>query len=160
MFRAHYGAVLAYALRRADPDDARDVAAETFLVAWRRFGDAPGDSQLPWLYGVARRTLANQRRSASRRQALELRLRPLLASSPVDHDHTLTEALDRLAEPDREALLLVAWEGLNTDEAARVLGCRPTAFRMRLHRARRRLAAMLEEPAPEAPSTPSMERAS
>ena len=47
--------------------------AETFLVAWRRLDDVPADA-LPWLYGVARRVLANQRRSADRGAALERRL--------------------------------------------------------------------------------------
>jgi len=73
-FREHHDAVLAYALRRTGDDDARDAVAETFLVAWRRFGEAPGDGQLAWLYGVARRVLANQRRAAGRRTALVDRL--------------------------------------------------------------------------------------
>jgi RNA polymerase sigma-70 factor (ECF subfamily) len=56
--------LLAYALRRVDrPEDAADVVAETFLVAWRRLDDVPPGAQARlWLYGVARRQLANQRR--------------------------------------------------------------------------------------------------
>lgn len=122
MFRAHHDAVLAYALRRAGCEaDARDVVAETFLVAWRRFGEAPGDAQLPWLYGVARRALANRRRAAGRRTALVGRL-GWAAAAPGPHDPTartsdgaLAAALDRLSEADREALLLVTWEGLSAD---------------------------------------------
>lgn len=44
------------------PKDAADAVAETFLVAWRRLPEVPsGEEARPWLYGVARRTLANQR---------------------------------------------------------------------------------------------------
>ena len=73
LFREHYGAVRGYALRRAPADLAQDAVSETFLVAWRRLDDVPADA-LPWLFGVARRVLANQRRSADRSSALERRL--------------------------------------------------------------------------------------
>src|SRR4029450_2647016 len=72
MFRECYPVVRAYARRRAAPDAAQDVVADTFLVAWRRLEDVPEDA-LPWLYGVARRVLANQRRSAARGAARERR---------------------------------------------------------------------------------------
>src|SRR6478736_3641514 len=70
MFDAHYGAVLAYTARRSDPDTAQEVAAETFLVAWRRLQDVPGHA-LPWLLVVARNTLSNHRRGEYRRAVLE-----------------------------------------------------------------------------------------
>ena len=73
LFREHYGAVRGYALRRAARELAQDAVSETFLVAWRRLDDVPADA-LPWLFGVARRVLANQRRSAARSSALEQRL--------------------------------------------------------------------------------------
>ena len=73
MFTEHYAAVRGYALRRTSADAAQDAVAETFLVAWRRLDDVPPDA-LPWLFGVARRVLANQRRSAARSEALEERL--------------------------------------------------------------------------------------
>jgi RNA polymerase sigma-70 factor, ECF subfamily len=73
LFRANYPAVRAYALRRSSGDSAQDVVAETFLVAWRRLDDVPADA-LPWLYGVARRVLANQRRTMRRSEALGERL--------------------------------------------------------------------------------------
>jgi DNA-directed RNA polymerase specialized sigma24 family protein len=61
LYREHYDSVLSYAARRIDPDTARDIAAETFLVAWRRSTAVPQDPRLvrPWLYGVARRVLWN-----------------------------------------------------------------------------------------------------
>ena len=67
LYDRHHRQVLAYLLRRADREDAFDAAEDVFLVAWRRLCEVPpGDRALPWLYGVARRVLANHRRSASR----------------------------------------------------------------------------------------------
>jgi RNA polymerase sigma-70 factor, ECF subfamily len=152
MFREHYAAVRAYALRRAPAEAAQDAVAETFLVAWRRLDDVPADA-LPWLYGVARRVLANQRRSAKRGAALERRLTSAAVSRGTgDPGETAGEAeavraaLDRLPERDREALMLVAWHGLSRERAARAAGCTRAAFAVRLHRARARLAAELESP--------------
>jgi RNA polymerase sigma-70 factor (ECF subfamily) len=150
MFAAHYGHVLAYALRRSERHVAQDVAAETFLVAWRRL-DEVSELELPWLYGVARRVLANEVRSARRRGALAERAS---AARPSDWesattDSTLARALGRLCERDRELLLLTAWEGLSPAEAATAIGCSRPAARVRLHRARKRLAdelARAEEP--------------
>ena len=70
LYRDQGRAVLAYALRRVgDPEDAADVVAETFLVAWRRI-DAVPDHELPWLFGVARKVIANQRRGERRLASL------------------------------------------------------------------------------------------
>src|SRR3954464_15954393 len=72
LFDAEARGVLGYALRRVGHrEDAADVVAETFGVAWRGMGDVPaGDDARLWLYGVARNVLANQRRGALRRQRL------------------------------------------------------------------------------------------
>jgi RNA polymerase sigma-70 factor (ECF subfamily) len=146
LFDAHYASVLAYALRRVDAELAEDVAAETFLVAWRRLHRVPADP-LPWLYGVARKTIANQRRGIRRREALIAKLKQDAsgARGPWDIAERVAEragvlaALARLGERDRETLRLVAWEGLETARAARAAGCSTAAFAVRLHRARRRL---------------------
>lgn len=147
MYRAHHRAVLGYALRRGDPDTAADVVSDTFLVAWRRLEAVPDDA-LPWLLGVARRTLANHRRAARRGDALRRRLRasrpPTVADQRTGVDDTVLRAFSRLSNADRELLSLVAWEGLTAREASRVLGTTAVAARVRLHRARRRLAAALE----------------
>jgi len=125
MFRQNYPAVRGYALRRTSADAAQDVVAETFLVAWRRLEDVPVDS-LPWLYGVARRVLANRRRSADRRAALEQRLAGAdsrdSGRDPGERAgaaELLRTALRRLSEPSREALMLVAWHGLSGARATR-----------------------------------------
>jgi RNA polymerase sigma factor (sigma-70 family) len=155
-FRAHYADVLAYGLRRlGDRAAADDVASETFVVAWRH-RDALPDEVLPWLFGVARRVLLNERRAARRRERLDARLggeRSVSAGDPaeiVSERAAILAALGRLSEPDREALRLVAWEGLGRADAAAVLGCSRGAYAIRLYRARRRLARHLAaDPTPD-----------
>ena len=146
MFVQHYSRVLAYSLRRA-PGTAQDVVSEVFLTAWRRLEEVPADA-LPWLLGVARKVIANDRRAIERRPTVSL----------VDLDRTgdpdagaferleVAEAFRRLPEQDREILMLVAWDGLSPARAARVLGCSTPAFYVRLHRARTRLSRALEAP--------------
>jgi len=152
MFRATYDRVLAYGLRRADRTEAEDVVAETYAIAWRRFDHVPADP-LPWLYGVARRTLANSRRSGRRKTQLAQRLAAqLLPASAVEPDPSeraddaalMRATLAALPDADREALMLVAWEGLDNERAAIVVGVSPQAFAVRVHRARRRLQAEID----------------
>ena len=151
LYGEHGRDVLAYALRRTPgPEDAADVVAETFLIAWRRLSDVPAGAEARlWLYGVARRTLANQRRGERRRLRLGERLRGDLKDMAVpgltasDTGSPLLVGLSRLDEEDRELLLLVGWEELAPAEAARVVGASAVAVRSRLHRARRRLRAAM-----------------
>jgi len=140
--------VRGYALRRTDPDEADDVVAETFLIAWRRFDDIPANAG-PWLLGVARRVLSNRRRSDRRVLSLSNRLAERerrKPSAPDDSDLRLTieAGLERLPEKEREAIRLLAWEGLSTGEAAVVLGCTRATLAVRMHRARRRLADIID----------------
>ena len=136
--------LLLYARRHVGPDIAPDVVAETFMVAWRRWGDVP-DPALPWLIGTARNCIKNERRSVRRRDALADRVGLLEAVIADDAGESFVrrhEALTRLAtlsEQHREALLLVSWDGLSVEEAATASGVRPGTFRVRLHRARRAL---------------------
>jgi RNA polymerase sigma-70 factor (ECF subfamily) len=146
IFESHYQAVLAYALRRVVEADAHDAVAETFLVGWRRLDDMPPHAELPWLLGVARRTLANQRRSRVRASRLAERLSGASSrDAEADTPHgEIAEALQRLRPLDREVLLLTAWDGLTHREIADVFGCSENAVAIRLHRARSRLARELE----------------
>jgi RNA polymerase sigma-70 factor (ECF subfamily) len=145
---------MAYALRHVDADSAEDVVSETFLVAWRRLDRVP-DDPLPWLLVVARNTVANHRRAGSRqvRAADALRRLRQVAEPAVAADVLATERATVLAElaaltaKEREALLLVAWDGLSPARAARVAGCSLATFHVRLFRARRRLAATDPDPA-------------
>jgi len=152
LYERHYGEVLAYAQRRVPVSEAEDVAAETFLVLWRSRDRVP-DSTLPWLYGVARHVIANRRRAARRRDALDSRVEmeesttPTTALDPADEvteRHGVLAALARLRPADAELLMLVAWEELDPAGAAASLGCSRTAFAIRLHRARRRLVKELD----------------
>jgi RNA polymerase sigma-70 factor (ECF subfamily) len=151
LFRAHVPAVRAYARRRIDPATAEDIVAETFVVCWRRFADVPEDP-LPWLLAVARRCLANRRRSDDRRDALVARAGTELpgavrdVADAVGERDRMLRGFATLSARDREVLALVAWEGLDVASAARVMDCSATAFKVRLHRARRRLARALAEP--------------
>ncbi len=118
MYAEHHARVLGYVLRRTDsPDDAADVLAETFLVAWRRLDDMPSEevSHL-WLYGVARRILANHRRGERRRTKLADRVRDELAArlplpAPSGDGTPFAAAFRSLSNDDREVLALHGWEG-------------------------------------------------
>ena len=146
LYDAAYPRILAYALRRArSREDAFDALSETFTVVWRRLDDVPGDErQIAWVYGVARRVLANQYRGADRRRRLDERM-AVTATPAADPDLGLVhEALDRLRPDDREILTLSAWDDLDNDEIAVVLGITAAAAAVRLHRARRRLAVELD----------------
>lgn len=112
--------LLAYALRRsASPEDAADVLSETYLIAWRKLEKIPtGEQARLWLFGVARNVIRRAHRA-------------------------LLAALATLAERDREILTLTAWEGLTPKEVAAVVGIPANVVRVRLHRARARLAGRL-----------------
>ena len=147
LFDRYHGDVAAYVRRRAPARLAEDVVGETFLIAWRSRDRVHGDP-LPWLYGVARRVLANDLRREYRRGALAARL-------AQERDESATTGLgDAVSEPvrsallalgqhEREAVLLIAWEGLNPKQAAAAAGCSGPTFRARLYRARRHLRRAL-----------------
>lgn len=142
---------MAFAIRRVGTrEDAEDVLAETFAVAWRRRGEIP-EPPLPWLYAVAGNVVRNSRRSTRRLG----RLRGKLAGQPkpqgVDHaelvaaNDAFAVAFADLSESQREILRLVAWEGLGARDGAIALDCSETAFKVRLHRARAELEKRLAE---------------
>ncbi|MFD8533247.1 RNA polymerase sigma factor [Streptosporangium canum] len=153
VYRETYGQITAYVARRcASPQDAADVVAETFAIAWRRMDDMPpGQQATLWLYGVARKVLAAHRRGEVRRQArsaeLDAELADLYGDSPDSRVElgAITQALGTLPDDDRELLALVAWEGLDREEIATTLGLSRNAVRIRLYRARRRLSRALAE---------------
>jgi RNA polymerase sigma factor (sigma-70 family) len=136
-----------YALRRTQsPEDAADVVAETFAIAWQRLDDVPcGPEARLWLYASARNVISNLHRASRRRWRLAERLGSELAGAetgqaPVDEDALEARSLlHSLDEAHREVLMLAAWEGLDSAEIGRVLGCSALAARIRLHRARARL---------------------
>jgi RNA polymerase sigma-70 factor (ECF subfamily) len=150
LYEASYDAIYTYAARRAGVDAADEIAAETFLVAWRRYDAIPAEP-LPWLYGVAHNvTLRHHAATGRRRRAQDdlERERPAAAADAGTGDPWLWQAWERLRPGDREVLALIAWEELTVTDAARVLGCSPPVFSVRLHRARRRLQQLLDSPVP------------
>jgi RNA polymerase sigma-70 factor (ECF subfamily) len=145
--------LLAYALRRVrEPADASDVVAETFVVAWRRLDEVPrGDHARYWLFGVARRQLANQQRGDVRRSNLADRLGGQLGAQvvldqtgPAELRHIVETAMARIDPDDRELLRLASWEGLGPSEVAVVMSITAATARTRLHRARSRLRVQME----------------
>lgn len=155
LFERHHATVAAYVRRRARAELVEDVVGETFLIAWRSLDRVDGDP-LPWLYGVARRVLANHLRREYHRSSLAARLAherddapPMVLGTEVSEP--MRTALLELGEHEREAVLLVAWEGLKPKQAAAVAGCSSATFRARLYRARRHLQRVLSvrSPAPD-----------
>lgn len=138
-----------YLRRRTGEADAEDALSEVMLTIWRRLEEVPPERALPWSYGVARRTLANQRRSQGRRlrlvQRMESEPHSRFSPDPAEEgpDAELTAALDALNDQDREILRLWAWEQLEPREIATVLGLTVNAATLRLSRAKKRLSAQL-----------------
>jgi RNA polymerase sigma-70 factor (ECF subfamily) len=142
LYEDHYAAVSAFALRRAhSAADGSDAVAEVFTIAWRRLDKVPEPPRdLLWLYGVAHRVIANQRRSFIRRSNLVKRLQDQVQIPQENSDGPAVElvrsAIEDLRVTEKEALRLVLWEGLSHAEAASVLGCSSNAVAIRVHRAK------------------------
>lgn len=153
LYNEHFTRVGAYVLARTDQDSAADALARTFEITWRRVADVP-DEPLPWLLGVARRVLSEQRRAQGRRGALIERIAHTASEASDDHAEALAArelvvaAIADLTPPQQEALLLTAWDGLSEREAAAALGCSRGALALRLYRARKQLRAALKQASP------------
>lgn len=154
VFRSTYAWVFAYVRRRIAKEHANDVVAETFMAAWRHLDKLPPDP-LPWLYRAASFEIANLSRKLGREDsALHLFVVGATRTARADPADEVVKASEwlkafaSLSESDREVLALVAWEDLDPASAARVLGCSVVSFKVRVHRARRRLVARLESETP------------
>ena len=158
--------MLAYARRRVDDETAQDVVAEALLVLWRRRHELSRSGvpereradEVAWAIGITRGCLANAQRFARRHRSLVGRLasleRPPPASGPPSpDDDELHAALGSLRKEDQELLRLWAWDDLKPAQIAVVLGTTPEVVSVRLHRAKKRLSALLETAA--APTTTS-----
>ncbi len=148
LYTAHFQEIAAYVRRRVPPPDADDVTAQVFTVAWRRMGSVPDPPRdRLWLFGVARNCVADAERAARRRRRLHDRLlaetRPPGGAEPDPRRDLVATAISVLRPRDREALLLVLWDGLSQAEAAAVLQCSPNAVEHRYRRARAAIRAAL-----------------
>ncbi|QOD92991.1 sigma-70 family RNA polymerase sigma factor [Chryseoglobus sp. 28M-23] len=147
LYEQHLPAVSGYLRRRVARDDVDDLAADVFAVAWRkRDAVAPGE-ELPWLYRIAGYLVANHRRRlAARASVLGWFAVPdsaPAADAALDGDPALAAAWASLSATEREVLALVVLDDLAVAEAAVALGVSPNAVSVRLHRAKKSLAAAL-----------------
>jgi RNA polymerase sigma-70 factor, ECF subfamily len=152
LVEAHADAVYRYLRNRLTPGDgvdAEDVLADVLLIAWQRLDDIPSDAEAPWLFGVARNRLMNAHSRRSRRTKIARTIRPPGAGAPAEDvavaDLALRAALESLPAPEREALMLTAWEGLTPTELAVALGTTVNAAAIRLSRAKALLLAAMGE---------------
>jgi RNA polymerase sigma-70 factor, ECF subfamily len=151
VYSASFSQIYAYCRRRTrSREDTEDAVADTYLVAWRRLDELEAaDYPIAWLYGVARRVLANQRKSLERHELVEERTAAFSSSTAFDdpahhavHRSQLGDVLEAMAElsdTDQELLVLAAFEQLSHAEMAVVLEIPTDTIKSRLYRARRRL---------------------
>lgn len=150
LFDAHFADIWRFARRRCDSSqDADDVTAETFAIAWRRRDDVPIEEARLWLFGVVRRVLANHRRSIERQSKVRLRLAQTVGQeAPTDGIReslgAVWEALGGLSADDRDLLIMQAWDELSIGEMAVILDCSPNAVSLRLYKARQKLTRELQ----------------
>lgn len=137
-----------------DPSEAQDVAQEAFIKAYRALGNFRGDSAFyTWLYRIAINTAKNYLVSRSRRnsdyqvdiqdaevfenapqlQGMETPERLLLNQEIID---TIQEAIDKLPEDMRTAIMLREFEGMSYEEIAEAMECPVGTVRSRIFRAR------------------------
>ncbi len=162
-FEEHYRAVARFVRMRGHGSaDADDLIAGTFEVAWRQMDKVPeGPEALPWLLGIARNLSRNARRKSQREASFVNELSTVTvpwAEMPIDDRAASARVMGALAQlkpADRDLILLVAWDELTPSEAGQVLGLRPVTARSRLHRARQRMSALLQESTASASGTPS-----
>lgn len=144
--------LLSYFGRRVPvPADAADLLGETFLVASRRSERLPADPEQArmWLFGVARRVLANANRSSARQADLTSKLREQLQLLPPEvpdsHAVDVRAALEALPPDQSELVRLVLWDGFTIPEAAKILDISESTARGRYQRARAKLTQLLQE---------------
>jgi RNA polymerase sigma factor (sigma-70 family) len=156
LFDRHAPHIYRYLARRAGPQVADDLVAETFLAAFARRDryDLSYSDARPWLYGIAT-NLAGQHR---RDEARQFRIRQAAVADPEVPGHAgrvaadvtaqamrtlLGRALATLPAGDRNVLLLIAWEQLTYQEVSRALAIPVGTVRSRLHRARTKVRQVL-----------------
>lgn len=151
LYETYFDEVYAFCARRVGRDMADDATSEVFMVVWRRLDMADISMERAWLFGIARNVIRNLWRSSRRARRTAERVSSLRGPAPLEPDElsshwgesTAISSLRLLGERDQEILMLSAWEGLSGDEIAHVIGIAPNAVHQRLHRAKKRLAASM-----------------
>ncbi|TMM02019.1 MAG: sigma-70 family RNA polymerase sigma factor [Actinobacteria bacterium] len=161
LFERHFSLVYRFLTLRAGEQSASDLAAETFVIAFRRRADydVTRSNARPWLLGIAANLAREQHRSERRRQETVLRLtRERPADSEEDalkrddagaSSEKLRAALAELVPEERDLLLLFACVGLSYGEIAEALSLPLGTVRSRIHRLRHKLRGRLSPPAQE-----------
>jgi RNA polymerase sigma-70 factor (ECF subfamily) len=140
-----------YVRNRLDSDsslDIDDVVTDTYTIAWSKLSAIPPGFELPWLYRVAHNRILNERSKATRRRRLAALIRPSHAAPAAEDeavaDLAIRDALAMMSEPERELLLLSAWEGLGNEQLAASLRITENAAAIRLSRAKQNFLSLLE----------------
>ena len=137
-----------------DPAAAKDLAQETALVLFRRFGEYDGERPfLGWALGVAQFQVRGFHRDAARSlvcfdtelfdQFTEMWAETAAAAS--ERSSALEVCLERLSARPRQMVRLRYFDELNSEEIARRLGSKSAAVRVALQRIREQLRACLEQ---------------
>jgi RNA polymerase sigma-70 factor (ECF subfamily) len=150
LYDTHVDAVGRYATRRVSSSDVQDVVADTFTIAWQKLDALPEDA-LPWLFATARNQISNRVRTAGRHrlrtiEPAQTHEDPATTFEESQLDERIADAINRLTPTERDAFMLIAWDGLSPVRAARAAGCSAVALRVRFHRARRKLAQSINAP--------------
>lgn len=155
LVRRYQDALYAHAHRMVGAaDDAADLVQRAFVNGYQRLATCREPSRVGgWLFRILSNLCQDHLRSRRRRD-LSLEVLPPLPSvdgSPDGEAHRteltrrLDAALDRLEPDQKEAFLLKHLEGRRYTEMAELLGVSVPALKMRVHRARDELRALLED---------------
>lgn len=165
LYRRTHLDVLAFLLRRgSSSEDAADCLAETYLVAWKNRDQMPGGAKTrPWLFGVARNVmrrgneLHDRTAAAASGFAAEVERTGAVcpASDGAEPDPVMTAILG-LPELDQEIITMLIWDELAPRDVAAILGLTPNVVRVRAHRARAKLKAVLAHQDPDGGSQPEL----
>lgn len=149
LYRNSWSALRAVAVSRLkSPSDAEDAVADVFTLAWKKRGEGQHVLTNAWLHGTLRNVIGNQfRRNSRAARALES---TALINRPPPADRweahiALVAAMRRLPLDDRSLLWMTYWEGRTGAEISQMLRCTPGAVRLRLLRARVKLAGLMRE---------------
>lgn len=148
LFRQNLPEISRFIARRVSEAEVEDLAADLFEIAWSKRSSIPEGLELPWLYKTARYLISNQRRkNENRSRIMSSMSEPVSAPSAESialADADLAEAWAKLTSGERETLSLWAFDGLSIGQVAVALEITVNNANVRLSRARKHLAKLLQ----------------
>ncbi len=130
-----------------DSDEAKDITSETFIRLWTAKNDIVVETVKAYLFKIARNLFLQKKRSQKQNIDLDAKI-----IDPAPQPDTLTEvrselqnvlnAMQELPEVDRIALIMKIHYDLSYQEISRVLGLSVSAIKVKIHRARLKLALL------------------